>query len=222
MTERAGTERAGTERAGFTRRWIVLAGAFVVTGCAAAGLIPDATERPDLYILTPKSTFDPALPNVHTQLAVDLPFASAGIDTGRIALMHTPMQLDYYARSNWIDRAPAMVQKLIIESFENSNRIVGVGRVSVNLRADYVLVTELREFQVEYFGDGAPVIHVQLNAKLVRFPERIIVGNVTSEEEVTAAEDAMGAIIAAFDDALGKSLRDIVGWTLRAMASSQG
>jgi cholesterol transport system auxiliary component len=208
-----------TIRLGLSRRWLVLAGAFVLTGCAAANLIPEAADRPDLFVLTPKSTFEPDLPTVSSQLAVELPLASAGIDTGRIALMHTPMQLDYYARSNWTDRASAMVQNLIIQSFENSDRIVGVGRVSVNLRADYVLVTELREFQVEYFHDGGPVVHVQLNAKLVKFPERVIVGNITSEESVVAAADSMDAIIPAFDDALGATLRDIVSWTLRTMAS---
>lgn len=202
-----------------TRRWLVVGGALVVAGCSAADLLPQATDRPDLYILTPKSSFDPALPRVNGQLAVDLPIASAGIDSGRIALMHTPMKLDYYARANWIDRAPAMVQNLIIESFENSDRIVGVGRVSVNLRSDFVLVTELREFQVEYFRDGLAV-HVRLNAKLVKFPERAIVGNITSEHVIPAETDSMAVIIPAFDEALGKTLREIVSWTLNAMAAS--
>ena len=37
------------------------------------------------------------------------------------------------------------LQTLIIESFENSGRIVAVGRESVGLRADFTLKTELRE-----------------------------------------------------------------------------
>lgn len=205
-----------------TRRALVIGGGFALAGCAAGELLPQAENRPDLYVLTPKSTFDPNLPTVGWQLAVDLPVASAGIDSGRIALMHTPMKLDYYARSNWVDRAPAMVQNLIIESYENSDRIVGVGRVSVNLRADYVLATELREFQVEYYHDGKPLVHVQINAKLVKFPERAIVGNITSERMVPATEDSMAAIIPAFDEALGKVLRDIVDWSLGNMHGGAG
>jgi cholesterol transport system auxiliary component len=202
-----------------TRRALVVAVAFTLAGCSAAEFLPQAENRPDLYVLTPKSTFDPDLPTVAWQLAVELPVASAAIDSGRIVLMHTPVKLDYYARSNWVDRAPAMVQNLIIESYENTDRIVGVGRVSVNLRADYVLVTELREFQVEYFEGGKPMVHVQMNAKLVKFPDRVIVGNITSERKVPAEEDAMAAIVPAFDEALGKVLRDIVSWSLRAMAA---
>ncbi len=200
------------------RRSFMVSGCVALGGCAS-GFLPEATERPDLFVLTPKSTFHEGLPKVKAQLAIDLPVAPAGIDSGRIALMHTPMKLDYYARSNWIDRAPAMVQALIIESFENTDMIVGVGRVSVNLRADYVLTTELREFQVEYFHEGkGPVIHVRLNAKLVKFPERAIVGNMTSERLIAAEADTMDAIIPAFDDALGKSLREIVEWSLKTMA----
>ncbi|MEX2649206.1 MAG: ABC-type transport auxiliary lipoprotein family protein [Alphaproteobacteria bacterium] len=203
----------------WARRALLVSGLLAVGGCAA-GLLPEATERPDLFVLTPKSTFQEGLPRVTAQLAIDIPVAPAGIDSGRIALMHTPMKLDYYARSNWIDRAPAMVQALIIESFENTDRIVGVGRVSVNLRADYVLATELREFQVEYFHEGkGPVVHVRLNAKLVKFPERAIVGNMTAERLIAAEADTIAAIIPAFDDALGKTLREIVEWSLKTMAA---
>ena len=201
-----------------TRRSLLLAAAAVpLAGCAAGALIPKAEQRPNLYVLTPKSTFAADVPKVVWQLAVDLPQAPAGIDTPRIALMHQPVQLDYYARANWIDRAPAMVQALLIESFENTGKIVGVGRMSVNLRADYVLATELREFQVEYFEGGLPKVHVRINAKLVKFPERAIVGNTTAENKIEAASDTMDDIIPAFDEALGKSLRDVVVWTLQSM-----
>ncbi|MSP82936.1 MAG: hypothetical protein EXQ94_08385 [Alphaproteobacteria bacterium] len=192
----------------------------LLAGCGAAELLPKASERPDLYVLTPKNTFREDLPKVSQQIAIDLPIASAGLDSGRIALMHNPVKLDYYAKANWIDRAPSMVQTLLIESFENTGNIIGVGRLSVNLRADYVLVTELREFQVEYFHDSGPEAHVRVNAKLVRMPERIIVGNMTSERTVRADRDSMPDIIPAFDDALGGVLRDIVEWALDTMHAS--
>jgi cholesterol transport system auxiliary component len=197
----------------------LLLAAPLLAGCAAAELLPKASERPDLFVLTPKSTFREDLPRTQAQLAIDMPIASAGLDSGRIALMHNAVKLDYYARANWIDRAPAMVQTLLIESFENSERIVGVGRLSVNLRADFVLVTELREFQVEYFRNEGPEVHVRINAKIVAMPERIIIGNVTSERTVKAEKDTMAAIIPAFDDALGGVLRDIVEWSLDTIAA---
>jgi cholesterol transport system auxiliary component len=42
------------------------------------------------------------------------------------------------------------VQTLLVESFENTKKIVSVARQGVDLGADNVLKTELREFQAEY------------------------------------------------------------------------
>ena len=62
----------------------------------------------------------------------------------------------------------------MIESFENSKRIVAVGRESIGLRADFILKSELREFQAEYFDGGVPSVRVAINAKLVQMPRRSI------------------------------------------------
>ncbi len=63
----------------------------------------------------------------------------------------TPTSADYYANAAWTDRAPLMIQTLLVESLENSRRIVGVGRDPLSVRPTYVLQSELREFQAEYF-----------------------------------------------------------------------
>src|SRR3546814_7347346 len=86
----------------------------------------------------------------------------------------------YYAGAQWIDDAPHMVQRLMIESFENSQRIVGVGRQSVSLRSDFVLRVELREFQAQYDENrDAPTINVRIGVKLVGLPERRILAATT-------------------------------------------
>ena len=65
--------------------------------------------------------------------------------------MPEPTRFDYYALANWTDRAPLMVQGLVVESFENSGRIVAVGREAVGLKPDFVLKIEIREFQAEAY-----------------------------------------------------------------------
>ena len=59
---------------------------------------------------------------------------------------------------------------MLIESFENSGKIVAVGRESAGLRSDFVLRTELREFQAEYFEPGPPKMRVRRSAKLAEMP----------------------------------------------------
>ena len=110
-----------------------------------------------------------------------------------------------------------MAQTLMVESFENSGQIVAVGRQAIGLRSDYNLKTELREFQAEYLEDqpnAAPVVRVRLNAKLIRQPRLSIVAGRNFEHVVQARSGEMAEIVAAFDEALGRVMKEIVGWTL--------
>lgn len=184
-------------------------------------------EPPRLYVLTPKSSFSPDLPKVGWQVLIEAPVSAAGLSTARIALQDSPIELRYFGRAAWTDAAPRMVQTLLVESFENSGKIVGVGREQIGLRSDFVLKTELREFQAEYEQRLAedvsslspstppPLVRVRLNAKLVAMPRREIVASRNFEQVVTAERNSMEAIIRAFDEALGKVLKSLVGWGLQ-------
>lgn len=179
--------------------------------------LPGGGDPPQLYTLTPKSTFETALPTVEWQLIVERPVAAAGLNSQRIALQRSPLTLDYYARANWTDQAPQLVQTLLIESFENTKKIRAVSRESTQLRADYVLQTELREFQAEYDRPGSPPsVRVRLNGKLVRLPDRQIISSNTIERKIAAEKGDMESVVLAFDDALGKVLKQMVEWALVA------
>src|SRR5258708_36401248 len=104
--------------------------ACVVVAIALAGcqLINAVTEPTDLYTITPKSTFDPGLPDVLWQLSVDPPVAAANVNTGRIAIAMTPTSSDYYSKAAWTGRAPLMGQTRILDSVENSHKIVAEAR----------------------------------------------------------------------------------------------
>ena len=192
----------------------VLTLAFALALAACQVPVPGQGPPPSLYRLTPKSTFSEDLPTVDWQLVLEIPIANAGLSTTRVALQSSPTQLEYFANSSWTDRAPLMVQTLMIESFENSNRIVAVGRESVGLRADFILKSELREFQAEYFRGTLPAVRVAINAKLVKMPRRAIIGSKSFEAVAPAKADTMDEIIAAYDAALGSVLKDLVEWAL--------
>ncbi len=185
------------------------------TGCVS--VLPGGKEPARLFTLSPKSTFAKQLPTTDRHLNVDMPSAGLALNTPKIALRRSAFALDYYARATWIDRAPSMVQTLLVESFDNTRKIVSVTRQPSAPRADYSLVTELREFQAEYDGDGPPAVRVRIKARLVELPRRTIVA-ATSAERVERAEGAdLDSIINAFDEALGRVMRRIVQWTLTAL-----
>ena len=164
----------------FSRRKMLGLGSLMLlsgaaTGCS--GILPGQGPPSALYRLTPKSTFRPDLPEVDWQLVVETPVSNASLNTTRIALQRSAIEIEYYAGAGWIDRAPAMLQTLMVESFENSRRIVAVGRENVGLRSDFVLKVELREFEAIYVNGTIPEVIVTLILKLVEIPRRAIIGS---------------------------------------------
>ena len=123
----------------WSRRAVLLAPLTLPVLVSGCGVLPGAKPPPKLYTLSPKSTFPEDLPVANWQLGIERPTAPAGLSTAKIAATRQPLQLDYYAGVVWVDDAPHMVQRLMIESFENSGKIVGlVGREAVGLRSNFV------------------------------------------------------------------------------------
>jgi cholesterol transport system auxiliary component len=194
--------------------------AIALTGCG--GLLPDPPKR-QLYRLEP-ALVPPAarLPLVPVQLLVAVPLAPSGLDTSRIALSRTPLSLDYFADSEWADRAPLLVQSALIDAFEKSRAVGAVARDSAAFRADFVLETTIRDFQAAYDApNGPPRVSVALNAKLVKIPERKIVGQTTLSREAAVAANDVPAVVRAFGEALGAAAGDLVAWTVTNPGLSQ-
>jgi cholesterol transport system auxiliary component len=195
-----------------SRRQFVLAAGAALAGC---GVIPKVNNPVPLYTLSAVTQFDRQLPKVKWQLVIGTPVASADLDTTRIALTRSPGVIEYFAKGAWADNAPILLQDKLIESFEASKAIVAVGRDAVGLRPDYVLQSELRDFQAE-FADGAPTAHLRLTTKLVRMPDRRIIANFATEEKVPAAGNALPQIVDAFDRAAGEAFEEVVVRVLTA------
>ena len=200
-------------RAEPNRRHIVgaLGLVFGLGGCAS--LLTDPPKP--LYQLTPKSTFPPGLPRLEGQLLIDVPLAPSGLDTRRIALTHSPVSLDYFADGEWTDSAPRLVQTALLESFENSHTVTALDRQTIGLSADVVLKSELRHFEAVYDSANAPPqVWVVLNARLIKMPERRVVAEQSFEARYPATDNKLPAIVTAFDEALGKIMKEVVTWTV--------
>lgn len=202
-------------------RHLIVASLLLCAGCVGQ-LFPGGGPAPNLYSLTPKSSFPQDLPTVGAQLAIEETLAFGGLDASRIVLKPTPTEVKYFAVARWTERSPKMVQTLLIESFENTGKIVAVGREAIGLRSDYSLKTELREFQAEYFGGAAtPNIRVRITAKIVKQPRQAIIASQSFEHVVEVDTRGMTPVVTAFDIALGKVLKDLVVWTLLAIHEQQ-
>lgn len=212
-------------RGPLTRRRFVgfaaTAPAILLGGCGS--ILPAPGQPPQLYLLPGSPRLPANLPTASRQLLIELPAASGGIDTERIALSRSPVTLDYFANAAWTDHAPALVQAALVDAFETSGKIAGVSRDVTTLRADYILLSDLRRFEAVYGeGSSAPTVRVQLIVRLVRMPERIIIGEEAAARMAVAEANSMPPIVAAFDHALNATLSDVVAWTLRRMAADAG
>lgn len=201
-----------------SRRFVPSVVLLVLAGCSS---LFGRSDPAHLYRVTPKSTYPPDLPHRSVQLLIDLPLAPAGLDTSRIALTRSAVSIDYFADSEWTDRATLLVQTTLLESFENSGAINAIDRESVGLRADFILKTEMRHFEAVYDSpDGAPEVWVSINARLVNPASRDVVAQTSFERRQRASTNDMPNIIWAFDEALGEVMKGIVVWAITNPALS--
>jgi cholesterol transport system auxiliary component len=201
-----------------SRRLVLSVFVLAIAGCS--GLLGGGAPT-HLYRLTPKSTYPPNLPHRSVQLLVDVPLAPAGLDTSRIALSRSPVSIDYFADSEWTDRAPLLVQTAILQSFENSKAITAIDRESVGLRADFILKSEIRHFEAVYdSSSGPPETWVAINARLVDPASRDVVAQSSFRRHQRASANDVPSIVTAFDEALGGVMKEIVVWTVANPALS--
>jgi cholesterol transport system auxiliary component len=196
-----------------SRRLLLCVGATLPLLTLWSCRLPGSGPPPREFRVTPKTTFDKNLPRVKWALVVDRPIADPAFDTTRIART-TGVAVDYYADASWVDRPPAMIERMIIQSFRNSGAIEVVADRRADIRANFMLQTAVTAFQAQPADSGPPEARVAIAATLLAMPRRQVVGTTEIARSVPAQATNLDAIAVAFDDALGKVLKRLVEWTL--------
>lgn len=194
----------------------------ILAGVAAGASVPVVNScglgggpSPRQFTLMPVTNFPRGLPLVKWSLVVDEPTAARQIDTSRIALMNGPFRVEYYADVEWTDNAPAMVQLLLIQSFQNTGRLPVVEPTRQTLATDFLLLSNLRKFQVENDASGTPQATVTLEVTLLQMPRRTPVATARFENATPVVSKSTETVTAAFDTSLGEVMRRVVDWTLQ-------
>lgn len=151
---------------------------------------------------------------VDWQLIIETPLSSATLDTARMLVMPTPGVLEVFPGARWRDTTPALLRSLVVQGFEATGRIVGIGSAKSGLRADYALAIELRDFQLE-IGAGKAQAAVRFQASLLDYTSnRVIATHSFSALAPATGTDAASAF-AAFETALNTIIPQVVDWTFR-------
>lgn len=183
----------------------------LLTGCASLLNV----QRTPFTIYSPRYTAKTQTgPKVPWELVVETPLSSDTLDSARIQVMPSPGVLEVFPAARWRDPAPAMLRGLIVQGFEDSGRIVGVGSVASGMRADLALAIELRDFQLE-MRNGAPHAVVRFQARLLDYNSNRVRAAQAFAADVPAAGADAGNAFSAFEAALNTVIPQLVEWTFR-------
>jgi len=198
------------------RRALLVTGVASVTLSACSGIV-GPPEPPPLYILRPPLPPAGGGPRVGWQMSIVLPDAPDSLDSTRIALEQPDGTIDFYANASWPDRLTLLVQSALLDAFQASNRIPAVARDTDGLKSDYLLQTDIRDFEAVYeTADTAPSAVVRIQARLVGVHSRAIIQALDARGETPATANTVPAVVAAMNQALGDTMAQIVGWALTA------
>ena len=150
---------------------------------------------------------------VDWQLAIDTPLASDALDASRMLVMPTPGALETYKGGRWADTPPLVLRGLLIEAFQQTGRIAGVGALTSAIHADFTMTIDLYDFEVQY-RDGGPHAVIRLNAQLNDSSINRVRAAKTFESDEPVAGTTAADAAAAFDRTLDTLLAAIVQWTI--------
>lgn len=184
-----------------------------LAGCVS--LLPKA-DPVQLYRLSPPAAAADAAAlqaaRVDVGLApLEFPRAAA---TDRI-LTYTGPEAAYVADARWVAPAQILFAEALDGAFAQQGGQVrllsGRGEAGAPLQLDL----DVRAFETRYDAgaDAAPTVVVALDAKLIRYPDRRIVGERSIRAAQPAAENRVSAIVPAYQTALDQALADLVAWT---------
>ncbi|WP_394689094.1 ABC-type transport auxiliary lipoprotein family protein [Hoeflea sp.] len=181
---------------------------FVLAGCAG-GL--GGSTPPDTYGLSPAPavTGDSAR---NRQILISEPTALKALDSEQIVIRPSASAIQYLADSQWSDRLPKIVQDKLVQAFENSGRVGGVGRPGEGLAIDYNIITAIRSFEIK--ADAGEQALVEISAKVLNDRNGVVVATrvFSATSPVTGSGNA--AYVRALDRAFEAVVAEMVSWTL--------
>jgi cholesterol transport system auxiliary component len=177
-----------------------------LAGCASMGL---GQGPGTAYDLVAARDFPHRVGRAHGQLVVVEPTMLSPLDGERILVRPGPGQAAQLTDAQWEDRLPRLIQARLVQSFENANRLRAVGKPADKIAGDFVLITDVRSFEISA-SDGTAV--VEIAAKIVREGSgRIVAARVIRATVPAQAMQGPGAV-ASINEAFVQAATQIVLW----------
>jgi cholesterol transport system auxiliary component len=149
------------------------------------------------------------------QILVPEPTALKSLNSEQVLVRVSPSEIQYLADSQWSDRLPRMVQSKLVEAFENTGKLGGVGQPGQGLAIDYQVVADIRAFEID--TSGADAANVEISVKILNDRN----GSVRAQRVFRASVPVSGQDNAQFVTAINRAFAqvgaEIVDWTIRSL-----
>jgi len=151
----------------------------------------------------------PSAPAAAPAMVFKGPTAFPPASQGDRILTATGAESAYIGGARWVAPAATLFDAAVLKAFDapGSPRLVERGEP---LSAASTLRLDVRAFEARYPG---PVATVQVRAVLIRNADRALIAEKMFDAEVPAADNRQGAIVAAFDKAVGQAVSGVRDWT---------
>lgn len=197
------------------------AGLALLTSCASMVDSLTPTETALIFDLAPLEEAAVKGRRAGFSLSVSEPRASVILDSDKVLVRPTPVVVQYYADIIWADRIPKLVQRRVVQAFEDSNRVRSVAPRSDGFSSQYDLLIEIRDFHIEPSLRENPIVtkpirvKVTLYAKLVSESAARVVRSKKITKTVEVMVENRENIALAFNKAFAEATVALVNWTLR-------
>lgn len=149
------------------------------------------------------------------QILVQQPTALKALDSEQIVIRVSSSEIQYLSKAQWSDKLPRMVQAKLVEAYENSGKLGGVGIPGQGLAIDYQVVTDIRAFEIDT-GKGSQAV-VEISAKILNDRNGSVRAQKVFRQAVPAAGGSNDGFIKALDRAFATVSSQIVDWTLKSI-----
>lgn len=189
---------------------LFFAAALLLALAGCAGGIGGGTP-PDTYGLSPAPAVSGDRAS-NRQILISEPNALKALDNERIVIRPSPSSIQYLADSQWSDRLPKIVQDKLVQAFENSGRVGGVGRPGDGLAIDYNIITSIRAFEIK--ADTGEQAVVEISAKVLNDRNGVVAATRVFRASSPVSGSGNVAYVRALDGAFETVVSDLVTWTL--------
>lgn len=132
----------------------------------------------------------------------------------RLMTVSSDNRIEYIAQTRWAAPASVLFDETVLNAFDTGAKRVRLVSRGEPSHSDYALRLDVRNFETRYDRGpkAAPLVVVRVRALLTRDLNRTAAGEQIFEASVRAGDNRVGAIVQAYDKALGEVIGKLVGW----------